>query len=183
MKKQFLIPTAFSLFVTISLFTTGVTSVEAFNKDAIDRESFSHVDKGVGVYMLTIPLGAWSEDLYIPVMGERDLPFASRINRFGFALESGFPQETSDAGTAMGFVIANAPIVDGYYKFPARTLASMKVLVVANVDEDAGNIYRLRITDLPFLRGEEKTPGHFSTGEMKYLYTNYEALHYERDSE
>lgn len=177
------IPAAIGLLIVALVFMIETTPAEAFNKDAIDRDSFSQVENGVGVFMLTVPLGAWPEDMYIPVVGERGLPFASRVNRFGFELEAGFPQAASDAGDATGLIVANAEIVDGYYRFPAKTLASFKIIVVANVDEVDGNIYRMRITELPFLMGDEKAPGHFSDGEMKYLVTNYEPLHYEQDTE
>lgn len=155
----------------------------AFQKGAVDRDSFSISDQGVGVFTLHIVVGAWNEDLYLPVVGERGLPFASRVNRFGFELESGYPHQVSDAGTVTALMVAPFEIVDGYYKIPARTLASVKIIALATIDESESNTYNFRITELPFLIGEDKRPGHFSNGEMKYLFTNKEAFHYEYDPE
>ena len=177
------IPGAFGLLLVALLFMFSTAPAEAFEQHMVDRSSYSFSDQGIGVFELTIMIGGWSKDLYLPVVGERSLPFASRENRFGFELESGHPNEVSDAGDVTALMIAPFEIVDGYYKIPARTLASVKILAITHIDEADSNTYRFRVTELPFLEGADMTPGHFSSGEMKYLFTNHEPFHYEYDPE
>ena len=159
------------------------TTSLAFEADMIDRDSVSYPELGVGIFTLDITIGGWSEDLYLPVVGERDLPFASREDRFGFVLETGYDQANADAGSVTALMVAPFEIVDGHYKIPARTLATVKIIALVTVDEEYGDTYGLRVTELPFLSGDDKTPGHFSQPEIKYLYTNKEPFHFERDPE
>jgi len=89
----------------------------------------------------------------------------------------------SDAGTATALIIASAPIEDGYYVIPAGRFVAATVLAVLTVPEEEGNTYRFSVTNLPFLLGQQETPGHYSDAELIPLSTKYEALHYQRDSE
>lgn len=167
--------------IVVGVFTLQSGTALAFPKDTVDRDSFSRPELGIGVFELTFPVGGWSKDLYIPVVGEQNLPYGSRIRKFGYTFErSG---TTTDTATGTALILSNAEMVDGFYRIPAGTTAWLTVLAIASADEKDGDLYRMRVTELPFFLGDDRLPGHFTNGEMKYLTTNSEPLHYTRDPE
>lgn len=174
----------FGLTCIFTLMLAGVPlASHAFSKDTVDRDSVVSGDGMTAAFMLTVPMGGFNDDIYVPVQSKRNLAYGTRENHFGFTIESGFPSERTDDGTVASLAVSAAEIVDGFYKVPAGTQIPFTFLTLMNVSEAESNIYRYRLTELPFFIGQEREPRHFTTGELKYLVTNYEALNYERDTE
>ncbi len=177
------IPAALGIFFAAFLFMLYTAPAEAFSKDQVDRYSFANTDTGQAVYTLSFVIGNSSKDLYIPIVGERDLANGTRKNRFGFSLEPGYEGGSSKAGEAIALIIAKAEIVDGYYKVPAGTSVAFKIVSLFKVKETEANTYKFIVTELPFFVGDTRDPRSFNPSELKYMKSNFEALYFERDTE
>jgi len=175
------IPFALGIFFAAFLFMLYTAPAQAFNKDQVERYSFSKSETGQAVYILSFELGGYSEDLYIPIVGERDLANGTRKNRFGFSLQPGYPNGHSDAGEAVSLMIAKAELVDGHYKIPAGESVAFKIISLFKVDEAEADTYKFTVTELPFFVGDEREAQSFNPSELKYMHSSFEELYFERD--
>lgn len=166
----------------VALVTTMPFSAHAFKKDTVEQNVETSEDRTLGVYSLTVPVGAFNRAIYIPILGQRDLSHGTRANYFGYSLENSSGERTDD-GTTLGLALADAQVVDGMYLIPVGRKVDVTFMVTAQITSDESDSYRMTIGELPFFYGSDKEPNHFSTGELKYLVTNYEALNLELDSE
>ena len=177
------IPYALGIFCAAFLFMLYSAPAEAFSKDQVDRYSFAKSEEGIAVYTLAFALGGFSKDTYIPVVGERDLANGARKDRFGYVINSGYPNEISTDGEVTSFLIASHEIVDGHYKIPAGTTGLFKIIALLNIDESESNTYQFSVTELPFFVGDKKEARSFNPSELKYMNSTFEALRFERDPE
>jgi len=177
------IPYALGIFFIAFLFMLYSAPAQAFSENQIERYSFSKNEIGQAVYTLSFKLGGHSNDLYVPIVGQRDLANGSRKNRFGFSLQPGYVSENVSAGEAIALMIAKAEIIDGHYKIPAGESVVFKIVSIFKVDEKETDTYKFSVTELPFFVGDEREPRSFNPSELKYMHSSFEALYFQRDTE
>ena len=177
------IPYALGIFFAAFLFMLYTAPAEAFTRDQVDRFSFSNNENGQAVYTLSFMLGGMSKDLYIPIVGERDLTNGTRKNRFGFSLETGYPSAVTSNGTATALVISKAEMVDGFYKVPAGETEKFSIVSLFTVSEQESNIYKFTVTELPFFLGDSREARSFNLSELKTMNSSFEALRFQRDTQ
>lgn len=176
-------------FQTIFVFTfllvfLAAHSAEAFYRDQVERDSFVAADNQTAVYGLSVPMGPFKEDIYIPVVGQRGLENGTRSNYFGYDFESAYPSlAVTDDGQATVLAVSLASIENGLYKIPAGTRMTVQFIGIFSVTADDSNTYAMRINEFPFFYGASKDPQSFNPSELKYLATNHEALNFTRDPE
>ena len=177
------IPAALGIFFVAFLFMLYSAPAQAFSSEQVNRYSFAKTDDGVAVYTLTFTLGGYTKDLYIPIVGIRDLPNRTRQNNFGFEMQAGYGDSPTDDGAVVALIVAKAEIIDGQYKVPAGESVTFKIVALFKTTEDESDTYRFKVTELPFFVGDDKEAQSFNPSELKYMHSSFEALRFLRDAE
>lgn len=178
MKVQYFYVAAFAALLLLS-----GSPAFAFSVNDVDRSAFANNEAGLAAYQITFTIGGRSEEVRIPVLGERGLQNGSRQNHFGYQIEARRPRTAIvDTGTSTALIVSKAPIEDGMYVVKPGERYTFMMLAVYKIGLGAGNEYRLRLIELPFFLGEDKTPQHFTPSELKYFYTEAEDLYFNSDT-
>lgn len=154
----------------------------AFTQGSVDRNGIASADTMTAAFSITVPVGGFSDDIYIPVLGVRSGQLIAASTTFTFEIEAGYGEGDTD-GVVTALAISQAEIVDGMYRIPANTRIPMTFIGLMRVSDSESDIYRMRITELPFYIGDNRETRGYSSGELKYLVTNYEALNFIQDPE
>lgn len=172
--------------LALCLLVMGSTEANAFSKDAVTQYSVANSDAGTAVYELQVMLGGYGYDMYVPVVGEYGIANGTGGHTFGYQLERGHQGDESFVASSTALLIPAGrplPVVDGMYKIPKYSTHLFRFIVFAAVAPEYGDTYRMRITELPFYFGDERLARYYTTGELKYMVTTAEPLHFTRDPE
>lgn len=167
--KTALRSTLTSIFIAALFFLTlSVGNVSAyFTTD----QSATRVIKNTALYTVTYSFGASKEDLYMPVFAKRDLAHGSQEIALGYELLEDAEERVS-YGTATGIVLSSEEIVDNMYRIPAGSNGTFTLFVLYSVDESEPEAdYALRVTELPFYRGDDRGALSLNPSELQYYIT------------
>jgi hypothetical protein len=115
------------------------------------QRTATRVTNETALYSIDFSFGFAEKDVYIPVMTERTEVNDITNPLLGYTFTT---SETGDtqAGTAVGLVLSDMPIVNNMYKVSAGHRGHFTLVVALSLDEtDPKAKYGLQVTNLPFL--------------------------------
>lgn len=102
------------------------------------------------LYTIEYTFGLVNEDIYMPVVTQRDLEWKSSEHIVGYSIDTD-EDETVTTGTAAGVVLSDAPIVNGMYKIDKGEAQKMTLLVLFKTEQTAlEDSYKLQVGQLPY---------------------------------
>ena len=122
------------------------------------------------LFLIEYRFGINQFDLYMPVFGERNLPFGAETDALGYViLEDG---TATDVGAAEGIVLSNTEREGAFYKIPKGTAAKMTFALLFTIPEDALEAdYQLQIQELPFYTGDDRMYRKLMPSELQHYIT------------
>lgn len=162
MKKYILLSSLFTLLVIPGVSSAYTTS----------EQTAVQIDETTALYSITYSFGLKSNDLYMPREVVRDQNWKESTSTLGFVvLEDS--KRLSAAGSAAGVVLSDAKVTtDGLYYIPAGHAATFTLYVILQTQPtDLEADYAIRVTDLPFLRGDEREHLYLNPSELQYYQT------------
>lgn len=134
-------------------------------------QSVTQYSETISLYTIDYYFGNKNDVMYLPVMAERGLLKGQSTSTLGYEFLVDGENPTS-VGSASAVVVGDVPIVDGMYKVPAGKNGhfTLFVLLTTSADELEAD-YALQVTNLPFLRGEEKMKQYLNIHELSHYQT------------
>ena len=155
------------------LFLFGISQTYALNQD-IARNAYLLKSGEIAVFMVTFPITAGGNDLYIPtsaIQSDSDAPDRDNAHYY-FEHENG---ETILLGEAVARLYsARADLVGGTYRIPTGTthyMTLISVLPVSSVQNTDPDDYSMRMRTLPFRA--DTIVNQFNRHELKSYRTDY----------
>jgi len=113
-------------------------------------QSAVQLNAHAAMYLIEYSFGLPDNDIYMPVIAQRDLAWESTQKKAGYSFtENGSHIHTQ--GTAAALVVSDAPIVDGMYKIEKGSAKKMTLLAFLITDPKAHeDDYALQVTKLPY---------------------------------
>ena len=138
-------PLLFALCVPINVSAYFTTNQAAYK-----------IDDTHAVFVLEYKFGHKDNDMYLPMLTERDLLFKNKKrDRVGYTLRTRTGEVTHE-GATQGLVLSSAPIVDGMYKLEKGKVHKLWLVVALTTEKDlTASKYALQVEKLPFLMGKD----------------------------
>jgi hypothetical protein len=117
----------------------------------------STFNKNTALFAIQYDFGLEKNDIYMPIMAERNLPWENDQKKVGYTLRN--DKDVVTSGTTSGLVLSSAPIVDGMYKIAKGTVERMTLFVLLTTPSDAYEMdYALQVDALPYYmdKGEDE---------------------------
>lgn len=152
---------------SLAYFTTGQTAIKLNDTTAL--------------YTIDYEFGLNKQDLYMPIVAQRGLPWKSVEHTLGYTIQRN--GTTTVDGTATGIVVANLPVVNGMYKIAKGAAEKMTLLVILTTKPNAEPAdLRLQVDQLPFYADYGKSTLatlQLNPSELQYYVTPEVTLNYE----
>ncbi len=127
-------------------------------------QSAQKINEHTALFAIEYAFGLKNEDIYMPILTQRGLPWGDKKHTIGYTLRDGNSTVVTQ-GESYGLAVSNAPIVGDMYKLEKGKAQKMTLYIILNTATTTPTSrYALQVDQLPFYVDTGKT--NFETRQL-----------------